>query len=166
MEAGVVPTKLVPVELGEVAQQAVARAQARAGLLHGKITYSAPERPAPVRADREQLGRILDNLINNALTYSREPPSVTVAVMDGDAPRIAVEDHGIGIHPEDHGRIFDRFVRIDHPDLGPQPGTGLGLYIARELALRHGGSLVLERSEVGNGSRFVLQLPSTAPSES
>src|SRR5439155_2665265 len=49
--------------------------------------------------------------------------------------------------------------RIDDPGLGPQPGTGLGLFISRELAERHGGSLTLEHSEVGKGSIFVLRLP-------
>src|SRR3989441_11837993 len=56
-------------------------------------------------------------------------------------------------------RSFERFFRIDDPGLGPQPGTGLGLFISRELAERHGGSLTLEHSEVGKGSTFVLRLP-------
>jgi len=55
--------------------------------------------------------------------------------------------------------VFERFYRIDDPAVGPQPGTGLGLYISRELAERHGGSLVLAQSELGKGSTFVLTLP-------
>src|SRR2546425_3439207 len=59
-------------------------------------------------------------------------------------------------------RSFERFFRIDDPGLGPQPGTGLGLFISRELAERHGGSLKLEFSEGGKGSTFVLRLPPTS----
>jgi len=60
-------------------------------------------------------------------------------------------------------RVFERFFRIDDPSIGPQPGTGLGLYIGRELAVRQGGSLRLERSEPGKGSKFVLRLPAGTP---
>ena len=73
-------------------------------------------------------------------------------------------DHGIGIPRDKQEKIFERFYRIDDPNLGPQPGTGLGLFISRELAERHGGSLIVERSEAGKGSIFVLRLPAaTAP---
>ena len=56
-------------------------------------------------------------------------------------------------------RIFERFQRIEDPDQPAVPGTGLGLYIARELAERHGGSLELEWTQLGHGSRFALYLP-------
>jgi signal transduction histidine kinase len=90
---------------------------------------------------------------------------VRITVTDGEQPSITVEDNGIGIAVELRERIFERFFRIDDPAVGPQPGTGLGLYISRELAERHGGSLVLGRSELGRGSVFVLRLPSPAGAE-
>jgi len=76
-----------------------------------------------------------------------------------------VADRGIGIPAGEVERIFERFYRIDHPELGPQPGTGLGLFISRELAHRMGGSVTLDWSEVGEGTRFALSLPPAAALE-
>jgi signal transduction histidine kinase len=75
---------------------------------------------------------------------------------------MTVEDHGIGVPEDKKERIFERFFRVDDPIIGPQPGTGLGLFISRELAERHGGKLVLANSELGKGSTFVLTLPTAS----
>jgi signal transduction histidine kinase len=72
---------------------------------------------------------------------------------------VEVEDQGAGIASLYHERIFEQFFRIDDPALPSRPGTGLGLYIARELAARLGATLDLEWSQPGKGSRFVLSLP-------
>ena len=159
IEGGTVPTDTKTLDLREMARQAIARAEARAGLLRAEMTYSEPDEPVAVNADREQLARIIDNLINNALTYSAGRPWVRLTVVNDDGPALIIEDHGVGIPRDKHDKIFERFFRIDDPGLGPQPGTGLGLFISRELADRHGGSLTLEQSEVGQGSTFVVRLP-------
>jgi signal transduction histidine kinase len=117
------------------------------------------ETPVLVQADAEHVGRILDNLINNALTYCVGQPRVTVSVSNLGQPTIAVSDNGVGIPAEKRELVFERFVRLDDALIGPVPGTGLGLYISRELARRHGGSLVLDESAPGKGSRFLLRLP-------
>ncbi|MEA2635274.1 MAG: hypothetical protein QOH92_2041 [Chloroflexota bacterium] len=162
IEGGTVPTDTKTLDLREMARQAMARAEARAGLLRAEMTYSEPDEPVAVNADREQLARIIDNLINNALTYSSGRPWVRLTVVNEGGPALVVEDHGVGIARDKHDKIFERFFRIDDPGLGPQPGTGLGLFISRELADRHGGSLMLERSEVGEGSTFVVRLPAAS----
>ena len=162
IEGGTVPTDTKVLDLREMARQAVARAEARAGLLKAEVSYSEPDIPVPVNADREQLARVIDNLINNALTYTSGRPWVRLVVTNDGGPGLIVEDHGIGIPRDKLDKVFERFYRIDDNTLGPQPGTGLGLFISRELAERHGGSLVLERSEVGKGSTFVLRLPAAA----
>src|SRR5213082_879251 len=159
IEGGTVPTDAKTLDLREMARQAMGRAEARAGLLRADISYSDPEEPVAVTADREQLARIIDNLINNALTYSAGRPWVKLTVVADGGPALIIEDRGIGIARDKQDKIFERFFRIDDPGLGPQPGTGLGLFISRELAERHGGSLTLEHSEVGKGSTFVLRLP-------
>jgi signal transduction histidine kinase/HAMP domain-containing protein len=162
IEGGTVPTHAKTLDLREMARQAIARADARAGLLRAEVVYSEPEEPVAITADREQLARIIDNLINNALTYSAERPWVRLTVATEGGPALIIEDRGVGIPRDKQAKIFERFFRIDDPGLGPQPGTGLGLFISRELAERHGGSLTLESSEVGKGSTFVLRLPPTS----
>ena len=77
--------------------------------------------------------------------------------------RLTVEDRGRGIRPEDAARVFERFVRIDDREHPGRAGTGLGLYIARQLAERQAGRLELEWSEPGAGSRFGLWLPLNSP---
>ena len=159
IEGGTVPTEVKTVDLRELTRQAIARAEARAGLLKAEMTYEEPREPIFVDVDKEQIARVIDNLINNALTYSAGQPWLKVTVGGEPGPSVTVQDHGIGIPPEMREKVFERFYRIDDTALGPQPGTGLGLYISRELAERHGGSLKLERSEPGKGSTFVIRLP-------
>jgi len=108
-----------------------------------------------VVADRFQVDRIVDNLINNAISYGGPSPWVRLSVDPADPPAIRVEDHGVGISAELHSRIFDRFFRIDTR----VPGTGFGLHVGRVLAAACGGSLRLERSVPGEGSLFRLELP-------
>jgi len=159
METGPVLLRKTVLDLRDVAQEALARADARARLLEAEMSRTLPEGPVPVLADREHLGRILDNLINNALTYSTGQPWVRVTVSGLQAPRIVVEDRGVGIPLALRERIFERFFRVDAPGLGQSSGTGLGLHISRQLAELHGGRLTLEHTEVGKGSVFALDLP-------
>jgi len=159
MEGGDLAVESVTLDLCESLQEAVTRAQARVALSQAQLSSKVPKHPVLVQADREHVARILDNLIDNALTYSIGPPVVALTVSNRGEPQVVVEDQGPGIQPEVQERIFDRFFRVDDPRIGPQPGAGLGLYIGRMLAQRNGGSLVLQTSQPGLGSRFVLGLP-------
>src|SRR5437868_9593804 len=164
IEGGTVPTDTKTLDLREMSRLAMARAEPRAGLLKAEMLYDEPNEPVWVNADREQLARIIDNLLNNALTYTTGQPWVHLTVSLDEGPALILEDHGVGIPRDKHEKIFERFFRIDDPAIGPQPGTGLGLFISRELSERHGGSLTLDQSEIGKGSTFVLHLPAaTAP---
>jgi signal transduction histidine kinase len=91
---------------------------------------------------------------------------VRLEVTGGQPPLVSVEDHGVGIDPELAERVFERFYRVNDPALGYPPGTGLGLYISRDLAQRSGGALVLERSTPREGSRFSFSLRPPTWSES
>ena len=123
-----------------------------------------PNRRVPVLADPEQVGRVLDALLQNALAFHRGEPAVRVSVEESAAGgRVLVEDFGRGIPLHHQARIFERFYRGEDRDQPSQPGTGLGLYIGRELAKRAGGSLSLDWSEPGRGSRFLLELPGVPP---
>lgn len=162
MEVGSLPTDLQTLDLRQEVAEAVERSSPRAELMGAKLTLQLPKTPVLVQADKAHLARIADNLINNGLTYNIDPIHVAVRVVEGGPdhdPSIEVEDNGIGVIPGMEERIFDRFVRLDDPALGPVPGTGLGLHLSRELARRHGGSLVLQRTEPAKGSTFSLHIP-------
>ncbi len=160
LESGTMPNRPELVDLVQVAAAAAERLEPRAGLLGAGVEVNLPERPVLVEGDPEHVGRILDNLINNALTYGGETPEVTISVSTEDGfAKVAVEDRGWGIPEAMRERIFDQFVRIEDPERPFVPGTGLGLYIARRLALEQGGSLRLERTRVEQGSAFALRLP-------
>ena len=123
-----------------------------------------PEAPVMVQGDREQLSRLVEHLVANALSYGREgaPPWARLeleACPEVGQARLRVEDRGRGLPADAAESIFERFARIEDPEQPVVPGTGLGLYIARELARRHGGRLSLEWTRAGAGSRFVLTLP-------
>ena len=163
LEAGTIPFQGGEIDLREAAFAAIERLQPRATLLAARIVDRFPPDPAQVVADPDQVGRILDNLLNNALSYSSGPPRVTVAVHAGEDPRIEVRDRGRGVAAENRERIFERFYRIDDPSFRHIPGTGLGLYISRQLASRMGGRLTLDRTIRGKGSTFTLRLPPVPP---
>ncbi len=158
LEAGTIPFQGGEMDLRDAAFAAIERVQPRASLLGARIVDRFPPEPVVVLADPDQVGRILDNLLNNALSYSSGPPRVTVTVHADDS-RVEVRDRGRGVAAEQRERIFERFYRIDDPSVPHVPGTGLGLYISRQLATRMGGRLTLERTARGKGSRFTLRLP-------
>jgi signal transduction histidine kinase len=125
---------------------------------------SLPSEPVVVFGVSEQLGRLIDHLISNAVLYvvdgAASPASIALDVLREQREiRLAVEDRGRGLPPEARERVFERFYRYEDPNCSAVPGMGLGLYIGRELAKRHGGRLELEWSQPGIGSRFALYLP-------
>jgi signal transduction histidine kinase len=115
-----------------------------------------PDLP-PARGDRDRVQQVLVNLLDNAVKYGRPPLAVSLETRTS-AVCIAVADSGPGIPHVEQERIFDKFYRGD-PQLTHAPGgTGLGLYIARELTERMGGRLDV-RSEPDAGAQFIIQLP-------
>jgi signal transduction histidine kinase len=147
-----------PVDASRAARAAVNRVRPRADLVGARVELTAPEGEMLALAEEDSLARILDNLLNNALTYSRGEPVVSVTVTTGETIDVRVADNGLGIPEDQREAIFERLVRVDRPEIGYPPGTGLGLYISRELARGIGGELVLESSAVDAGSVFKLSL--------
>ena len=158
LEAGTMPTAISDFDLRASVRECVGRCLPRATLLGAELTMKLPEAPVPVRADPDHVARILDNLVNNALSYTAGKPWVKIEVTGGPSGAVTISDRGIGIPAELRERIFERFYRVDHVDLPRQAGTGLGLAISRDLAERHGGRVELLRSPTG--ARFQLSLPS------
>jgi signal transduction histidine kinase len=158
LESGAVPMRMETLDLNEVIARAAGRSEARVELARARIETVANPRPVVVSADRFQVDRVIDNLINNAINYGGLSPWIRLSVDDSLPPAIRVEDGGVGISPELHSRIFDRFFRVDNR----VPGTGFGLHVGRTLAEACGGSLRVERSVPGEGSVFRLELPAAA----
>jgi PAS domain S-box-containing protein len=112
-----------------------------------------------VAADPGQLRQVLGNLVDNAIKYSPGGGTVTVTVADGDGTvRFSVRDPGIGMPTSELRRIFEKFYRLDPDMTRGIGGTGLGLYISRELVRRMAGTIAVD-SKLGDGSTFVVELP-------
>ncbi|WP_405627408.1 HAMP domain-containing histidine kinase [Streptomyces sp. NBC_00016] len=118
-----------------------------------------PGEPAPgeVAGSRGQLGRVLANLLDNAHRHARSAVTVTVRRAGGQVV-VEVADDGDGVPEADRERIFERFVRLDDARGRDDGGAGLGLAIARDVAVRHGGTLTVRRTPTG-GALFELRLP-------
>ena len=150
------------VNLRAVIEEVVAAFQAQ-GLQHTIETHLAGELP-PVNTDPEQVARVLENLLSNALKYSPRADKVEVEVerVAADRIAIAVKDYGLGIPPSDQEAIFKPFYRVDHSDRRGISGTGLGLAIAYQTARSLGGELKVA-SQYGKGSTFTFILPIAVP---
>jgi PAS domain S-box-containing protein len=115
--------------------------------------------PIVICADRDRIGQVVVNLLTNAIKYSPDADRVDVDLScDGVTATVAVRDFGIGIDPSFHDHLFDRFFQVSDPEERTFPGLGMGLYISREIARRHGGDIRVD-SVKGGGSTFSLVLP-------
>jgi signal transduction histidine kinase len=153
-----VPLQLEKVDLALMAQRAAAFYETMA---NNKNLQLICERsgPAPVWADRVALAAVLDNLLSNAVKYSPSGKRVRVRVkVEAGQVGCSVEDEGPGLTPEDQARLFQKGVRLGSTPTGGESSTGFGLFIARRLVERMGGSIQCE-SAPGQGCKFSFRLP-------
>lgn len=145
-------------DLADVVRQAVSSFPA----LAPRIRVDLPERAVRVQCDRVRAVQCLSNLVGNAEKYTpADSPLEVRVVLTAMHAHIHVRDHGAGIPPEKQDKVFERFYRIEDPMTMKTGGAGLGLHIARELAVAMGGGLTLETPSVGTGAEFVLHLLTT-----
>jgi two-component system, OmpR family, sensor histidine kinase SenX3 len=114
-----------------------------------------------VRGSAEDLRTAVFNVLDNAVKYSGETVDVRVLLEAPDDERVVlrVQDHGVGIPADDVKRIFKRFYRVTHRSLMHVKGTGLGLFIVKAIAKKHGGKVFAESDGEGLGTTIVLELP-------
>ena len=119
------------------------------------------KQPITIIADSRYVSMVIDNLVSNAIKYSYPSTKVYVSIKsDSDYVLLSVKDSGVGLHQDDIERIFHKFTRVDNPLSRESGGSGLGLFLARQLARAHGGDIRVESTE-GKGSVFILRLPKT-----
>jgi two-component system, OmpR family, sensor histidine kinase SenX3 len=147
-------------EITGMVEDCVARARTLHGASPDSLQYH-PSPPATIRGDPDEVRAAVSNLIDNAVKYSGRDMRVAVqtTMIDSKYVEVRVEDRGAGIPKSELKRVFKRFYRVPGPLASRVRGTGLGLYIVRSVARRHGGRAWAESEGPGRGSTFVLQLP-------
>jgi PAS domain S-box-containing protein len=160
LEAGDLQVQLAPTDLRDVVTDVVSTAQRE--VANGRrFVIDVPEEPLDASADREKVRQILANLVDNAVKFSPQGGTVTVAARKtADAVQVRVVDEGSGVPHGEQERIFRKFYRADVAG-SYTGGTGLGLFIARGLASAMGGRLWMD-SEADHGASFVFELPTEA----
>jgi len=152
------------VAVGPLVQEAVDLARSRHHLTLEALDWSPDGQPGEqltVMGDREELFTAMTNVLDNAVKYSSGEPSIRVAVQTPDLERvqIRVRDNGVGIPRGELKRIFKRFYRVLTPGASQVKGSGLGLFIVRAIARRHGGDARAESEGAGRGTTVTIELP-------
>lgn len=153
-----------PVELLPIIRQVVDALQMLARDRGVTVSVSAPKEPLVVSGDRDELTRVFENLIENALKYGASGKRVEITlsrafnVSGGEEAVVAVRDYGPGISGEHLPRLTERFYRVDVTESRAQGGTGLGLALVKHIMNRHRGRLNIE-SRAGEGATFTVRMP-------
>ncbi|HLH62496.1 MAG TPA: PAS domain S-box protein [Ktedonobacteraceae bacterium] len=156
MQKEKLPLNIETLDLNELVSQTVEIMQAMIHTHH--LHFESAAQPAAV-GDRDRIGQVLINLLNNAVKYSPDADQVVVRVSaDQEQAIVSVQDFGKGIAPVHHQKIFDRFYQISDDDDKPFSGLGIGLYISSQIIKQHHGRLWVE-SQKGSGATFYFALP-------
>ncbi|MFA6003622.1 MAG: ATP-binding protein [Elusimicrobiota bacterium] len=160
LTSGKIALDMQALSLAEVMEEAAAlvRSQMAAKDIRFELRRD-PGEPLRLRADRGRMMQILSNLLGNACKFTPNGGRIELSAKleDGQA-HFCVSDSGIGIAPEHHGRIFERFYQVDRSPSKAFKGLGLGLRIAKDLVELHGGRIWVE-SQPGQGSQFHFSIP-------
>jgi signal transduction histidine kinase len=161
VEAGQLSIDPVITDVTKITKDAISSLEPRAKEKDIDVIFNA-KKAVHITADDRYVGMIIENLISNAIKYSYPSSKVRVTLKLSNAAMVLkVADRGVGIDQADIEKAFDKFNRIDNPLSRQEGGSGLGLFLASQLAKGHGGSISVEKKK-GKGTTFVLTLPSVA----
>lgn len=159
IEAGRMKFELTSFDVKEAAQTVVTDLAPLGKEKGVKVAINPLKTVQPIQGDINKVKQILTNLIGNSLKFT-DKGSITVTIIPGeDMVEITVTDTGIGITPEDQAKLFGKFNQITSAQAGKPAGTGLGLYISREMVRKMGGEMWIKHSELMGGSTFAFTLP-------
>ena len=154
----------VQVPVAPLVQEAIEWARSRHHLSHEILDWGQdgqPDNQLSVMGDREELSTALANVLDNAVKYSPKEANIRVSVVTPDLEQvqIRVRDNGVGIPSGELKRVFKRFYRALSPHTSQVKGSGLGLFIVRAIARRHGGDAYAESEGAGRGTTVTIELP-------
>jgi len=152
-----------PIDLVPIVRQVTDSLQTLALDRNVEIDLALPAEPMIVLGDRDELTRVFENLVENALKYGAPGKRVSISFATAKGPAgtealVAVRDYGPGIAAEHLPRLTERFYRVDVTQSRAEGGTGLGLSLVKHILIRHRGRIVIE-SEAGKGATFTARLP-------
>ena len=151
-----------PVDYIALVRECVEIARLRHHLAPEALRYDpAMKDGASLLGNPDELRAAVSNLLENAIKYSDGQVDVSVRLENAEEDRVvlSVKDHGVGIPVHELKRIFNRFYRVSHRSVGKVKGTGLGLFIVKTIAQKHGGRVFAESEGEGRGTTVVLDLP-------
>jgi two-component system sensor histidine kinase SenX3 len=160
------PSQRLPVEMGSLVRECMELARVRHHLQPEDLEYREAASlqtgdGACVLGDPEELRTAISNLLDNAVKYSPDGVHISVDLEAPDEDRVVlrVRDRGVGIPEQELKRIFKRFYRVTQRSLSQVKGTGLGLFIVRSIARKHGGRVFAQSDGAGKGTTVTLELP-------
>ena len=159
IELGRLEYQMAPLELGEMLRQSLRAAEKYGTENNVTLVWSGDVPGARVYGDWDRLVQVMSSLISNAAKFSPENDQVEISLSGRNGGfRVTVADHGSGVPEEFRDKIFGKFAQADATDTRQRGGTGLGLYIAKAIVEKHGGTIGFE-SGAGKGTTFFFDLP-------